>query len=121
MNDTLDLSLGKDPNIAIKRTLVKKESKEKIVGDKIVKTFAYHIELKNHKNRTVKLILQDQIPVVRNSEIEINLVEDSKGKLNEITGILNWNVKMKPGEKRTYDLVYTVKYEKTKNINLAAY
>ena len=39
MSDTLDLSLGKDPNILVKRTLLKNESKEKIVGDKIVKTF----------------------------------------------------------------------------------
>ncbi|MCG8577731.1 MAG: DUF4139 domain-containing protein [Flavobacteriales bacterium] len=120
MNDTLDLSLGKDPNIITKRTLLKKESKEKVVGDKIVKTFAYKIELKNHKKRNIKLILQDQIPVVRNSEIEVALLESSKGKLNEITGILNWDVKLKPSESKSFELIYTVKYEKTKNINLAS-
>ena len=121
MSDTLDLSLGKDPNILVKRTLLKNESKEKIVGDKIVKTFAYKIELKNHKTRSIKLILQDQIPVVRNSEIEIELLEASKGKLNDITGILTWNVKLKPSESAEFDLIYSVKYAKTKQINLAQY
>jgi hypothetical protein len=91
-----------------------------VVGDKIVKTFAYKIELKNHKKRNIKLILQDQIPVVRNSEIEVALLESSKGKLNEITGILNWDVKLKPSESKSFELIYTVKYEKTKNINLAS-
>lgn len=121
MNDTLDLSLGKDPNIQVKRTLLKKECKEKVVGDKVIKTFAYRIEIKNHKNKSVKIIMQDQIPVVRNKDIEIELVEHSKAKLNEITGILNWNIKMKPSESKTFDLSYTVKYDKTKNINLAVH
>ena len=41
MEDTLDLSFGKDPNIIVKRTLIKNDSKEKIVGDKIIKSMAY--------------------------------------------------------------------------------
>lgn len=120
MSDTLDLSLGKDPNMGIKRTLLKRECKEKVVNDKIVKTFAYKIEIKNHKTTSIRLILQDQIPVVRNSEIEVELLEATKGKLNEINGILTWNLKLKPGESTELDLSYSVKYEKTKQVNLAS-
>ena len=119
MNDTLDLSLGKDPNLVMKRTLLKNESKEKVVGDKIVKTVSYKIELKNHKSSSIRLIVQDQVPVSRNKEIEVSLDDLSKGKLNEITGIVEWNFKMKPQDSEEIDIKFTVKYDKTQNVNLA--
>lgn len=121
MSDTLDLSLGKDPNIVIKRTLLKKESKEKVVGDKIVKSMSWNIEIKNHKNSTTPLIIQDQIPVSRNSNIEVEVLEISKGNLNEISGIVTWNKKLKAGEIENIKLTYEVKYDKTQHIDLAQY
>ncbi len=119
MSDTLDLSLGKDSKFNISRTLLKNESKEKVVGDKVLKTFAYQIELKNHHDKSISLILQDQIPVVRNSEIEVEVLNVSKGIVNDISGIVTWNLKLKPLESATFSLTYTVKYDKTKQINLA--
>lgn len=120
MSDTMNLSLGKDQKLQVKRTLLKNESKEKVIGDKIVKTYAYYMELKNHKNNTVKITLQDQIPITQNSEIEIELVNGSKGKLNEITGLMEWDLKLKPKETKKINLVYAIKYNKTKNVNLTA-
>ncbi len=119
MNDTMNLSLGKDPLLLVKRTMLKKESKEKIVGEKILKTFAYYIEVKNHKSTSVKITLQDQIPISQTKEIEIELINGSKGRLNEITGLMEWDLKLRPKEIEKIDLVYTVKYDKTKQVNLA--
>jgi uncharacterized protein (TIGR02231 family) len=118
MNDTMNLSLGKDPKLMVKRTTLKNESKQKVVGDKIVKTYAYHIEVKNHKNSTVKITLQDQIPISQNKEIEIELINGSKGKLNEITGLMEWDLKLKSKETKKIDLVYSIKYDKTQQVNL---
>jgi len=120
MSDTMNLSLGKDPQIQIKKTLLKNESKEKVIGDKVLKKYAYHIQIKNHKGRSIKITLQDQIPITQNSEIEIELVNGDKGKLNEITGLIEWNLKLKSKETKTIDLVYTIKYNKTQPINLTA-
>ena len=105
---------------SITQTLLKNESKEKVIGDKILKTYAYYIELKNHKSNTVKITLQDQIPITQNSEIEIELVNGSKGKLNKITGLMEWDLRLKPKETKKINLVYTIKYNKTKNVNLTA-
>ncbi|MBD3636326.1 MAG: DUF4139 domain-containing protein [Crocinitomicaceae bacterium] len=121
MDDTLDFSLGKDPNVVVKRTLLKNDSKEKVVGDKIVATKAYKIEIRNHKNSAIKLIVQDQIPVSRNKEIEISIDELSKGQLNEVTGIVNWNTKIKASDSKDFDIKFSVKYDKTQNVNLALY
>lgn len=121
MEDTMNLSLGKDPGIIVSRTLIKEESKEKVVGDKIEKTISYRLILKNQKNKSIRLTMQDQLPLSRNSEIEIEILEISKGVVNEINGIVDWAIKMKPAETQTYQFVYKIKYDKTKNINLAYY
>jgi len=121
MQDTLDLSLGKDPNLIVKRTMLKNDSKQKVVGDKIVKSVSYKIQIKNHKNRTIKLIVQDQVPISRNKEIEVTLDNLSKASLDEITGISEWKFKMKPSATKEIDIKYTVKYDKTQNVNLASY
>ncbi|MBI3133551.1 MAG: DUF4139 domain-containing protein [Bacteroidetes bacterium] len=121
LEDTMNLSLGKDQNIVVTRNLLKDESKEKVVGDKIEKTVSYRITIKNQKAKNIRLILQDQLPVIRNSEIELEVTELSKGEADPITGIIDWNVRMKPNESQTFNLIYTIKYDKTKSINLAYY
>ena len=118
MDDTLNLSLGKDPNIIVKRTLLKQESKDKIVGTKIEKTYAYSIEVKNLKSTTIELIIQDQIPITQNGEIEIEALDVSKGKINERTGIVEWKLSIKPKGKKDLILKYKVKYDKDQNLVL---
>jgi len=119
LSDTMDLSLGKTNNIKVKRQLLKNATKERVVGEKIVKTYAYQIEVKNHNKQSIELIIEDQIPVSRNSEIEIETEEISKGKLNEVNGFITWRTKLKPSALNKYELIYSVKYEKNKPINLA--
>lgn len=118
MEDTMHLSLGKDPNIIVKRTLLERESKERVVGTKMVKSYAYSIEVKNLKSKNIELIVQDQIPVTTNPEIEIEATELSKGTLNDRTGIIEWKVMLKPKAKKDLQFTYEVKYDKDKNVIL---
>ncbi|MDG1913674.1 MAG: DUF4139 domain-containing protein [Crocinitomix sp.] len=119
LRDTMDLSLGKTNNITVKRYLIKNATKEKVVGDKIIKTFAYQIEVRNLSRSTIELIVEDQVPVSRNPEIEIEIESIDKGKLDEINGFVTWKDKIKASGLNKYELIYTVKYAKTKPINLA--
>lgn len=116
MDDTLNLSLGKDPNIIVKRTLLKKESKDKIVGTKMEKTYAYAIEVKNLKSTSIDIIVQDQIPITQNAEIEIEGLELSKGELDERTGIIEWKFTLKPKATKDILLKYQVKHDKDKTV-----
>ena len=115
-DDTLFLSLGKDPNIITKKTLLKKETKNKIVGQKMEKTYAYSIEVKNLKSRAIRIVVQDQIPITQNSDIEIEALETSRGKFNERTGMLEWEFTLKPKAEKDIKLTYEVKYNKDKNL-----
>ena len=116
MDDTLNLSLGKDPNIIVKRTFLKHESKDKVVGTKIEKRYAYSIEIKNLKSTTIEVVIQDQLPITQNADIEIDAMELSKGDLDKRTGIIEWKVTLRP--KATKDILfkYEVKYDKDQNV-----
>ena len=116
MDDTLFLSLGKDPNIITKKTLLKKETKNKIVGQKMEKTYAYSIEVKNLKSRAIRIVVQDQIPITQNSDIEIEALETTRGKFNKRTGMLEWEFTLKPKAEKDIKLTYEVKYDKDKNL-----
>lgn len=118
LDDTLNLSLGKDPNIIVKRTYLKEDTKEKIVGSSIEKTYSYLIEVKNQKATNIDIVIQDQLPITQNGEIEITLIDSSKAKYNEITGLLEWNAKIKPKQSELLKFTYKVKYNKDKQLYL---
>lgn len=118
MNDTLHLSLGKDPNIQIKRRLLSSKCKEKVIGDKIEKSLAYTIEVKNLKSSSIELVIQDQIPITTNEDIEIDKINIGKAKRIERTGKIEWNVKLKPKESKTFDFDFRIKYDKSKRIQI---
>lgn len=118
LNDTLNLSLGKDPNIIVKRTLLKQECKEKVVGNMIEKTYAYVIEVKNHKASTIDIVIQDQMPITQNAEITIEMLDNDKARYNEMTGLLEWDIKLKTKENKQIKLTYKVKHNKDQNVSL---
>ena len=118
MNDTLYLSLGKDPNIAITRKLISSKCKEKTIGDKIEKYLAYSIEIKNMKSSQIEVVIQDQIPITTNSDIIIDKINAGKGKLKVRTGLVEWKTTLKSKEQKTYDFDYRIKFDKDKQINI---
>lgn len=118
MDDTLNLSLGKDPNIVVKRTLLKKDSREKIIGDKKERTFAYQIEVLNLKSSMIDVIIQDQLPVTQNGDITIEATELSRGKLDEVSGLIEWKINLKAKETKKFDFNFKIKHAKDKNVNL---
>ncbi|MFT5859899.1 MAG: hypothetical protein ACI865_002005 [Flavobacteriaceae bacterium] len=116
MDDTLDLSLGKDPNIIVKRTLLQKQNKEKVIGQNKERTYAYSIEVKNLKSTSIELIIQDQLPITQNADIEIEAMELSKGSIDKRTGIVEWSYTIKPKGKKDILFKYKVKHDKDQNV-----
>jgi uncharacterized protein (TIGR02231 family) len=118
MDDTLNLSLGKDPSIIVKRTLLKKELKDKIIGDKRERTFAYSIEISNQKSSAIDIVVQDQLPITQNGEITIESDNFAKGRFDDRTGLLEWSFTLKPKEKKVIDYDFKVKHPKDKNLEI---
>lgn len=118
MDDTLNLSLGKDPNIVVKRTLLKNQSKERIIQDKKERSFAYNIEVRNLKSSEIELFIQDQIPLTTNPEITIEKSNLGKGKIDEKTGLIEWQFKLKAKESQTFDYDFKVRHPKDKIVQI---
>jgi uncharacterized protein (TIGR02231 family) len=114
--DTLNLSLGKDKRVAIKRMLVKDFTSTKTSGNNTKQVFTYEITVKNNKLTNVDLMLKDQYPISTVKEIEIKLEDGNGASVNDETGVLTWKMELKPGESKKVRFSYTVKYPKEMRI-----
>ena len=115
-SDTLRLLLGRDKRVALKRTLVKEQTKSKIKGDYKIETFTYEIIMRNNKKQAIELVVKDQYPLSKAKEVEVNLDESASAEINNETGELKWNIKLQPGESKKLRFSYSVKYPKDKII-----
>ncbi|MBK9659304.1 MAG: DUF4139 domain-containing protein [Chitinophagaceae bacterium] len=114
--DTLNLSLGRDKRIAVKRSVVKELSSLKTSGKESRQIFTYEIIVKNNKLTDVNLLLKDQYPLSTIKEVEVKLEEDGAATVNPETGVLTWKIDLKPGESKKVRFTYSVKYPKDKKI-----
>jgi uncharacterized protein (TIGR02231 family) len=114
--DTLNLSLGRDKRVAVKRLLVKEFSKSKVKGDNKTETFTYEVTVKNNKNKEVAMLLKDQFPISQMKEVVVKLEERGDAEVNEELGTVNWKINLKAGESKKYRFSYTVTYPKDKKI-----
>ena len=116
-SDTLNLSMGRDKKISIKREKVVDKSGTRFLSSKKEQTFTYDITVRNNKKEAAEVTLKDQYPLSTDKEIEIELLESSSAKENKETGILTWDLKLNPNETKKIRLSYKVKYPKNKIID----
>jgi len=114
--DTLNLSMGRDKRITVKREKVADKSGTKFLSSYKEQTFTYETTIRNNKKEAINLMLKDQYPVSTDKEIEITLLKDDGAKANPETGVLTWELRLNPGETKKIRISYKVKYPKDKII-----
>lgn len=114
--DTLNLSMGRDKKISIKRERITDKSGTKFLSSYKEQTFTYDITVRNNKKEDINMLLKDQYPLSTDKEITVELLEKDGAKENEETGVLTWEIKLKPNETKKYRISYKVKYPKEKII-----
>jgi len=116
--DTLNLSMGRDKKVSVKREKVADKSGTKFLSAKKEQTFTFDITIRNNKKETVELLLKDQYPLSTDKEIEVELLQSDGAKVNNETGILTWQLQLKPNENKKFRISYRVKYPKDQILNL---
>jgi uncharacterized protein (TIGR02231 family) len=111
-NDTLSLSMGRDKKVTIKREKVVDQSGTKFLSSKKEQTFTFDITIRNNKKEAIEMLLKDQYPLSSNKDIEIELLQSDNAKVNLETGILSWQLQMKPNETKKIRISYKVRYPK---------
>ncbi|WP_396165942.1 DUF4139 domain-containing protein [Flavobacterium sp.] len=114
--DTLNLSLGRDKKISIKRERITDKSGTKFLSSNKEQTFTYDITVRNNKKEEINMLLKDQYPLSTDKEITVELLDKDGAKANEETGVLSWEIKLRPNETKKYRISYKVKYPKDKII-----
>ncbi len=114
--DTLVLSLGRDPQVVVERTSVKEQYEKKVLGNNIKETYAWEIAVRNNKGSDITIEIRDQYPLAVLKSIETELIETSGAKVDSEDGSVVWKTPVKAGERKTFNLKYTVKYPQNINI-----
>lgn len=116
-SDTLNLSMGRDKKINIKREKVVDKSGTKFLSSFKEQTFTYDLTVRNNKKETAEIMLKDQYPISTDKDITVELIDDGNAKSNKETGILTWQIKLSPNETKKIRISYKVKYPKDKFID----
>ena len=110
--DTLLLSLGRDEKIAVRREKIKSIKKE--FGSFIKENITFEISIRNNKSQNIEITLLDQIPVSKNKDLEVKLIESTSAFHNETYGSLRWIKNVKADETVKILFEYEVRYPKEK-------
>ena len=109
--DKIQLTLGSDPAVQVKREQVKEYTANKTLGSNKEQTYAYQTTVKNTKSEAVMVIVKDQYPVSANKEVRVTLSnKTTEGALNDTDkGFLTYELNLQPAATQKLYLEYSVK------------
>ncbi|MBK6521342.1 MAG: DUF4139 domain-containing protein [Bacteroidia bacterium] len=119
VEDTIQLSLGIDKNIAVKRAKVKDKSFEKFFDNDKVHQYTYEITMKNSRSQKIEIDIEDQLPLSQDKNIVIEKKELSGAKYEEISGLLTWRTTIQAKDTKKLTLSYQVKSPKNSQVAFA--
>jgi uncharacterized protein (TIGR02231 family) len=116
VEDTLDLSMGRDNSVIITRKKTKDFSGNAVIGGSRKSSMGFEISIRNSRKTAIKLNIYDQFPLSTFKEMEITTGETSGAKHDKESGKLEWEMEVPAGDNKTLKFNYSVKYPKDKTI-----
>ncbi|HNP96926.1 MAG TPA: DUF4139 domain-containing protein [Cyclobacteriaceae bacterium] len=117
IQDTLSVSLGRDARIVVKREELKDLTTKRTIGSNQREEHVWEISVRNTKGEPVKITVEDQMPISKNSQIEVNPLDTGGSRFDEKTGKMVWSLTLQPNETRKMGFRYEVKYPKDKQVS----
>jgi hypothetical protein len=114
--DTLQISLGRDKQVMVQREKMKDYTTKQFIGNKKEETRGWKTTVKNNKTQAINMILLDQVPISTLEEIEVTVINRSGAVQNAYTGEIKWEFSLEPNNSKEFELNYSVKYPKYKNL-----
>lgn len=110
--EKLELALGADDGISIKRQLVNRFTESTgFSGSGKRVTYEYKITVTNNKTTKEQVTFKDRLPISRNEKIEVKLLSPAERDIKrEDDGVLVWNWDLEPGKSRETVLKFSVDY-----------
>lgn len=107
---SLDLPLGADENIRIKRNITPQQRKEGLINQKETTDYSVKIEIGNYKDNPIQIRVFDVIPKTNNADIQVEQLESSHPLKSEpdANGVLYWDLDIPAGKTETVTLKYAI-------------
>lgn len=121
VSDTLSLSFGRDNKVVVMRKLKQEMSSKKVIGSSKRETYLYEIAIRNNRNVPIKIVVYDQIPISKHESVSVVTEQTTGAKKDAETGELKWELPIQPGESKSVELGYSVKYPKEAQVTLMKY
>ncbi|TAE45687.1 MAG: mucoidy inhibitor MuiA family protein [Cytophagia bacterium] len=116
VKDTLAISLGRDKKIITKRMKVKDISSRKFIGSNVKEELGFEIQVRNTKKTDISITVEEQIPISKDGQIDVELIEAKDAIINKATGRVTWKLTIKPNETKKMLIKYNLKYPKNRQI-----
>ncbi|HRW98174.1 MAG TPA: DUF4139 domain-containing protein, partial [Cyclobacteriaceae bacterium] len=117
IQDTLSVSLGRDTRIVVKREELKDLTTKRVIGSNQREEHVWEISVRNTKSEPVKITVEDQMPISKNNQIEVNPLDIGGSRFDAKTGKMVWSLTLQPNETRKMGFRYEVKYPKDKLVS----
>ena len=116
-NNEMNITLGNDPKISIRREDIQDKSGEKFLSSYREKVVTYDLVIKNNKKEQISIEVKDRFPLSNNEAVKIEVLDKSGATKDDEKGFLTWNIKLSPSETKKLRVSYKVRYPKDYTIN----
>jgi Domain of unknown function (DUF4139)/N-terminal domain of unknown function (DUF4140) len=116
--DTLSISLGRDKGVVVSRNKMTDFRKKQSLGSNKVDSRGYEIVVRNTKRQAINLTIEDQFPISKAKEIEVDDQEADEAEINKETGKITWKLKLESNKDKKLKHKFTVKSPKGMVLNL---
>ena len=115
--DELNISLGVDQGVKITRKPERDLTNDQLIGNKRRISYQYEIKVKNTRSKSIDIEVFDQVPLSKNTDIEISEILLGGAQHNEKTGLLTWSFTLEPAMEKNMKFGYQVKYPRDKRVS----
>ena len=116
-NNEMNITLGNDPKISIRREEVQDKSGDKFLSSYREKVITYDLVIKNNKKEQISIEVKDRFPLSNNEAVKIEVLDKSGAAKDDEKGFLTWNIKLSPSETKKLRVSYKVRYPKDYTVN----
>jgi len=117
LKDSLEFSMGKDPNVKIQRTLAYQKTTGGGVLPNKTGEYRWTTEIRNTGTMPIKLTVSEPFPISTEKEIKVELAKELTGaRIDTEKGLLFWDITLQPGDQKKLEFGFSVSYPKALNM-----
>lgn len=117
--ETFETQLGVDDRVKVERILTERAAARSpiLIGNQRRTTWAYKISVTNLRAEAIRARVLDQIPVARNEDIKVKLLEATpKPAQQSDLGELAWELELQPGAGQDLTFSFVVEHSRDRSL-----